>query len=67
MSNPESLEFELKKWCYHHCKDIDEALSIINEPPIKGPGEMSITMREDGTVGLFYLAKGPISPISISK
>src|SRR5262249_12392009 len=42
-------------WFFQNFPSAANAVAFLNEAPRQGPGEASAFLRDDGTVGLFYL------------
>jgi len=47
-------------WVFRDFPTTAEAITFLNEPFRQGPGEASAAAREDGSVGLFFLAPGSL-------
>ncbi|MBV9012067.1 MAG: hypothetical protein JO281_09745 [Pseudonocardiales bacterium] len=47
-----------QQWFFDNFASVTDALNYLNESPAQGPGEASAIARNDGTVGLFFLAPG---------
>jgi hypothetical protein len=45
-----------QRWFFQHFSSPNSAVSFLNEPPVQSDGEVSSTARNDGTVGMFYIA-----------
>ena len=43
-----------KIWHFRNFEDAQAALAYVNTPPAQGADELSATIRDDGTVGMFY-------------
>jgi len=43
-----------KIWHFRNFADAQSALSYVNTPPAQGADEISATIRDDGSVGMFY-------------
>jgi hypothetical protein len=44
-----------QQWLFQNFASVADALTFLNGPPVRGSGEASTTVRNNGTVGLFYL------------
>ena len=45
-----------QRWFYQNFTSPTNAATWLNEPPAQSDGEVSATLRNDGTVGTFYIA-----------
>jgi hypothetical protein len=43
-----------KRWAFQNFASAQAAADFVNESPAQVAGEISATVRNDGTVGLFY-------------
>ena len=45
-----------QRWFFQNFSSPSNAVTFLNEPPVQSDGEVSSTARNDGTVGMFYIA-----------
>ena len=45
-----------QRWYALNFASVDAALTYLNEAPAQSDGEVSATLRNDGSVGVFYIA-----------
>jgi hypothetical protein len=48
------LDATTKRWGFQNFASVQAAVNFVNESPAQVAGEISATVRNDGTVGLFY-------------
>jgi hypothetical protein len=44
-----------QQWVFQNFATVDDALNYLNLPPAQSDGEVSATLRNDGTVGAFFI------------
>jgi hypothetical protein len=51
-------------WGFQYFVSVQDALDYLNTPPVQSAGEVSATVRNDGTVGMFYIypPNAPLQP-----
>jgi hypothetical protein len=45
-----------QRWFFQNFSSANSAVTYLNEPPAQSDGEVSATLRNDGSVGVFYIA-----------
>lgn len=45
-----------QRWFFENFSSATDAVSYLNAPPAQSDGEVSATVRNDGSVGAFYIA-----------
>ena len=45
-----------QRWFFGNFPSADDAVTYLNDPPAQSDGEVSATLRNDGSVGVFYIA-----------